>query len=180
MRILCIVSCKFVARLQKKLQRVRGPGRCGGSPLAPWLLRAGEPGKTGGGLLDHPGAGGCQLCCGAAGAGNTGLVVGMPLARSQCRMAGILCSSAYGTSGAGCLAGGWKGSRVSGRTQPHPLPLSSSRWGHDPRRPPGQAPTTSWSPSSGPGRCLTAGVSVLNGHPPSYLHLHREGPREQE
>lgn len=32
-RILCIVSCKFVALLAKKLKRVRGPGRCR-SPLA--------------------------------------------------------------------------------------------------------------------------------------------------
>ena len=46
MRILCIVSCKFVARLQKKLKKVRGLGRRGESPLAPWLLGAGEPGKT--------------------------------------------------------------------------------------------------------------------------------------
>ena len=101
-------SCKFVAHLQKKLKKVRGLGRHGESPLAPWLLGAGEPGKTVGGslvplrgLLDHPGAGGCQLCCGAAGAGNTGLVVRMPLARSQRRTAEIPCSRTHSPSGAG-------------------------------------------------------------------------------
>ena len=130
---------------------------------AHWPLGCSGLGSLGrlGGLLDHPGAGGCQLCCGAAGVGNTGLVVRMPLARSQRRTAGILCSSTYGTLGAGCLAGGWKGSRVSGRTQPHRLLLSSSRWGHDPMRSPGQAPTTSWSPSSGPGRCLRGASDPL-------------------
>lgn len=74
--------------------------------------------------------------------------------------------STYGSSGAGCLAGGWKGSHVSGRTQPPPSSCCRARWGPRSHEIPGPGLTT-WSPSSGPGRCLTAGVGVLNGHPTS-------------
>lgn len=131
------------------------------------------------GLLDHAGAGGCLLCCGAAGAGNTRLVVRCPwlghsAGRQESRALGLTAPRALG-----CLAEGWDGPRVSARTQPLCLMPSSSWRGHDSMRSQGQAPTTSWSPSSGPGRCLTTGVRTLDGHPPSYLHLHPEGPREQ-
>lgn len=57
------------------------------------------------GLLDRPGAGGCQPCCGAGGAGNTRLVVRKPLARSQRRTEGIPCSGTHGPSGAGLPCG---------------------------------------------------------------------------
>ena len=116
MRILCIVSCKFVARLQKKLKKVRGLGRRGESPLAPWLLGAGEPGKTVVGL-PGPTVGAPRPCwCwwmpavlwGCRGRKHQARGQ-MPLARSQCRMAGIPCSRTHGPSGAGlpCRRLGW-------------------------------------------------------------------------
>ena len=94
-----------------------------------------------------------------------------PLAQSQHRMEGILCSRTHGPSGAGLPCGRLVWPTCFGRTQPLCLMASSSGWGHDPMRSPGQAPTTPQSPSSGPGMCLTTGVSPLDGHPhPSYPH----------